>query len=100
MTDKEELIKNIKECKDVEEPRIINGYYVRTIVKQCFFRNEIVLKILAVFKDENDKEILQYNIDVENLFGGLLHSTCIKSNEIEGLAEEFLKNIKIITKEK
>lgn len=89
----EEKVKSlILENKDVCFPQTINGYYVRTIVSKTAPNGEIVLKVLAVYENKGDNNVVQYNIDFENLFGTLLHSTPFEPNDIDGVAKEFIKN--------
>ena len=100
--DIKQIAEKIKECKDVLQPRIINGYYVRTIF--CERVDEVFIKVLLVYKDKNNNEILQCNVDVENLFGGLLTTECYSLEDFykdsEELAKQVIKYIKIAKKEK
>lgn len=88
----EEKVKSlILEDKDVCREQIINGYYVRTIVSKTIPNGEICLKILAVYDKKGDKNVVQYNIDFENLFGTLLHSIAFAPNELDDLIKEFVR---------
>lgn len=81
----------ILENKDVCAEQMINGYYVRTIVRQRQPNGELVLKVLAVYEKKGDSNVVQYNVDVENLFGTLLYSDAFDANEIDALAARFIK---------
>ena len=92
---KQEIMERIKQCESVLPERTINGYYVKTILVKSLIDKEIIIKVLAVFKNENDTEILQYNVDVENLLGGLLISECYAPDELSCVADAVLNFIKI-----
>ena len=92
---KQEIMERIKQCKSILPERTISGYYVKTILVKPYIDKEIIIKVLAVFKNENDTEILQYNVDVENLLGGLFISECYAPNELSCVADAVVKFIKI-----
>lgn len=93
--EKRKIIESISKCDSVMPSRIINGYYVRTIFVKELYSKEVVIKVLAVFKDENDCEILQYNVDVENLFGTLLTSDAYTPDDIQCVADGVIKFISV-----
>ena len=81
----------ILENKDVGREQTINGYYVRTIVSKNAPNGEIILKVLAVYEHKGDNNVVQYNVDVENLFGTLLWSDAFEPNDIDSLVKQFIK---------
>lgn len=81
----------ILENKDVCKERIINGFYVRTIVNQRCPNGEIILKVLAVYEHKGDKNIVQYSVDAENLFGILLDSTVYMPSDVDCVANKFIE---------
>lgn len=87
---REKVLEQIKECKDVLPSRIINGYYVKTIFSEIITRKEVRINVLAVFENESSKEILQYNVDVENLFGTLFDSNAYRPTEIDEVVDKVL----------
>lgn len=95
MMSRDLTVENVKsligENKDVRSERIINGYYVRTIVCQYHSNGEIILKVLAVYERKGDDKIVQYNVDVENLFGVLLDSTACTPDDIDFVAQKFIE---------
>ena len=93
---KEKVKSLILENKDVCREQTINGYYVRTIVCQRVPDGEIVLKVLAVYDHKGDTNVVQYNVDVENLFGTLLHSVAFEPNnpedkDFDDIVKQFMK---------
>ena len=81
------------------ETQTINGYFVKTILSDLYKKKEVKLKLLAVYKDKDSDKILQWNIDVYNLYGTLLTSVCYSSNnEIKDIAKMYYKEMQFIEK--
>ena len=87
----------IKEVKDVLPTQIINGYYVRTVF--CEIVGQVSIRVLFSYKNKDTNDIIQYNVDVVNLYGTLLCSDCFKPEDFDKdcyeLAEKVFKYIKI-----
>lgn len=88
-----ELEKKMQEHIDglyVIETQTINGYFVKTILFDVFIDKEVKLKLLAVFKDKESKEILQWNVDIYNLLGCLFTSDCYSAkNTFKQIAKAY-----------
>lgn len=93
--ERQEIIESIKKCQSISIPRTINGYYVKTIYRKNIRERKVAIEVLAVFKDEKSNEILQYNVDVVNMFGTLFTSDAYTPDDIEYVADGVIKDIKI-----
>lgn len=82
-----EILRNHKEVTCYSSG-YINGYYTRTIFEERILKKEIIIKVLVVYMDTESSEIVQVNVDVENLYGGLLETSCFDGKDFNEIADE------------